>query len=416
MDCGMGAAGDMLSAALYELIDNKEGFLQRLNGLGIPDVKVEAVPAVKCGITGTGFHVSIHGEEEGEHHHHDHHHEHEHHHHDHGHDHDHDHEHEHHHHHHASMAEIEHIVDHMELSDKVKAHIMDVYRLIADAESHVHGVPVSEIHFHEVGTKDAIADITAVCMLMDMLNPDEVIVSPVHVGAGHVHCAHGVLPVPAPATAHILRDVPIYGGEVQGELCTPTGAALLKHFATRFGNMPIMTVQRIGCGMGKKDFERANLVRVMLGESGGEANQIMELVCNIDDMTGEEIGYAMDKLMSDGALDVFAAPVTMKKSRPAHVITVLCRETDRDKIVRSVFTNTTTIGIRESLCRRYTLDRRIEELETPWGTVRRKVSEGYGVTRCKLEYDDVEKAAKNGNMSYFEAENKINQYVKECEL
>ena len=249
LDCNMGAAGDMLSAALLELLPPEErpGFIDELNALGIPGVEFTAQPSVKCGITGTHMEVSVNGHTEGEEHHHEHeHHEHEHHH-EHGHTHG---------HHHSGMHDIEHIVSgHLNVSEKVKSDVL------------AHGVPVTEIHFHEVGAMDAVADVTAVCLLMDRLSPEQVIVSPVHVGSGQVRCAHGILPVPAPATAHILTGVPIYGGEIEGELCTPTGAALLKHFATKFGGMPIMTLLQVGYGMGSKDFEAANCVRAMLGEA-----------------------------------------------------------------------------------------------------------------------------------------------------
>ena len=237
LDCGMGAAGDMLTAALLELLPDPEGFVKELNALGIPGVEYVREDAVKCGIGGTHMSVRIHGEEESEemlHHHHEHEHHHEY---DHDHTHDHDHG-EHHHHQHSGLHDIEHIVrGHLHLPQQVQDDILTVYGLIAEAESRAHGMPVEEIHFHEVGTMDAIADVTAVCLLMNRLAPDEVVVSPIHVGSGQVRCAHGILPVPAPATAFILRDVPIYGGTVQGELCTPTGAALLRHFATRFGAM-----------------------------------------------------------------------------------------------------------------------------------------------------------------------------------
>ena len=201
------------------------------------------------------------------------------------------------------MADIAHIVGHLDVPEKVKEDVLAVYGLIAQAESRAHGVPVEQIHFHEVGSLDAVADITAVCMLMAELAPEQVVVSPVHVGCGKVRCAHGVLPVPAPATAYILEDVPIYGGKIQGELCTPTGAALLKHFATRFGDMPVMRIRKVGYGMGKKDFEAANCVRVLWGETQEEAGQIVELSCNMDDMTGEEMGFAMDRLFEAGGND-----------------------------------------------------------------------------------------------------------------
>lgn len=408
LDCSMGAAGDMLAAALLELLPDPDAFVAELNALAIPDVKFSRETSVKCGITGTHLQVTVHGEEEGAH---DHHHAHSHdHHHDHAHAHHHDHAHSHHH--HASLHDIEHIVrGHLSLPATVADNVMAVYRLIADAESKAHGKPVSEIHFHEVGTMDAIADITAVCLLMHRLAPDEIIVSPVHVGSGQVHCAHGILPVPAPATATILQDVPIYGGSIQGELCTPTGAALLKHFANSFGDMPVMRTSAIGYGMGQKDFPAANCVRALLGERSAASDDVIELCCNIDDMTGEAIGYAFDKLFAAGALDVYTIPIGMKKSRPGHLLHVICREADKDALVRALFAHTTTIGIRENRFRRYTLDRRIETIETADGPVRRKCSTGYGVSREKFEHDDLARIADAQGLSLREAEARIRKQL-----
>ena len=408
LDCSMGAAGDMLAAALLELLPDPDAFVAELNALAIPDVKFSRETSVKCGITGTHLQVTVHGEEEGAH---DHHHAHSHdHHHDHAHAHHHDHAHSHHH--HASLHDIEHIVrGHLSLPATVADNVMAVYLLIADAESKAHGKPVSEIHFHEVGTMDAIADITAVSLLMHRLAPDEIIVSPVHVGSGQVHCAHGILPVPAPATATILQDVPIYGGSIQGELCTPTGAALLKHFADSFGEMPVMRTSAIGYGMGQKDFPAANCVRALLGERSAASDDVIELCCNIDDMTGEAIGYAFDKLFAAGALDVYTIPIGMKKSRPGHLLHVICREADKDALVRALFAHTTTIGIRENRFRRYTLDRRIETIETADGPVRRKCSTGYGVSREKFEHDDLARIADAQGLSLREAEARIRKQL-----
>ena len=330
LDCGMGAAGDMLTAALLELLPQPEEFVKRLNGLGIPGVTYHREQAEKCGITGTHITVTVDGHAEGEHdHEHDHHHEH-----DHG-----------HHHHHSGMEEISHLIGHLPVSEKVRADIRAVYDAIAQAESHVHGVPVTDIHFHEVGTMDAVADVTAVCLLMEELAADQVIASPVHVGGGTVRCAHGVLPVPAPATAYLLRDVPIYGGAIQGELCTPTGAALLRHFVTRFGDMPVMTLGSVGYGMGQKEFPRANCLRAMLGETAAESGDVVELACNLDDMTGEGIAFAMERLLAAGALDVYTLPIGMKKSRPGVMLCVLCREEQREDMVRLLLRHTTTLGV-----------------------------------------------------------------------
>ncbi len=408
LDCSMGASGDMLTAALWELLPDREGFEKKLNSLNIPSVSFHFEPSVKCGITGTHSSVLVDGEEEHIHHHdeeHHHHHDEEHHHRHHhsllgGHDHhEHREEHHHHHHHHASLEEIYSIVDGLNVSDRVKSDVKAVYDLIAGAESTVHGRPVSEVHFHEVGTKDAIADITAVCMLMEELSPERVVVSPINVGGGTVECAHGTLPVPAPATALILQGMPIYGGNVESELCTPTGAALLRHFAGGFGHMPEMTVSACGYGMGRKDFEQANCLRAVFGESESAAETVYELSCNVDDMTPEQLGFALEELLSAGALEAFTTSAGMKKSRPGVLLTALCRDADREKIVKLIFKHTTTIGIREKEVRRYSLKRRSETVETKYGSVRVKVSEGWGVVRKKPEYDDLASLARSSGAS-----------------
>lgn len=408
LDCGMGAAGDMLMAALLELCpEKKEEFLGKMNGLGLPGVKVEAEPAVKCGITGTHMNVTVFGEEEEsedvhEHGHthththdgHDHHHEeHDAHSHDHHHG-DHVHSHGHSHHHHSTMAGIASIIDGLDIPAQVKEDMKAVYALIAEAESHAHGMPVDQIHFHEVGTMDAVADIAGVCLLFRELGADQIITSPVHVGSGHVHCAHGILPVPAPATAHILQGIPVYSTQVQGELCTPTGAALLKHFVKEFREMPVMTTSKIGYGMGKKDFERANCVRAFLGDTAETGDEIAELSCNLDDMTAEAIGFAEETLFEAGALEVYTIPVGMKKSRPGILLTCMCRREDEEKMVELLFRHTTTLGVREHISRRFTLKRREETVETAYGPVRKKISQGHGVTRAKLEYEDLAAIAK----------------------
>lgn len=455
LDCGMGAAGDMLTAALLELLPEPDAFVERLNGLHVPGVEYVREQTQKCGILGTHVSVRVHGAEEaaGEGHighaHHGHdaqddvhcepcdahdgaHHAHNaaqdahdaaHHAHDahaachpqdahHGHaaqdvqDAAH-HDHPAHHHHHSTLQDVRQIVSGLDLPEKVKRDVMAVYGMIAEAEGHAHGVTVEEVHFHEVGAMDAVADVTAVCLLMDELAPGAVVASPVHVGSGQVRCAHGILPVPAPATAFLLKDVPIYGGAIQGELCTPTGAALLKYFVSGFGDVPVMKLKAVGYGMGKKDFERANCVRAMLGETEDGEDAVYELDCNVDDMTGEAMGFAMERLFAAGALEVYTQPVNMKKSRPGTLLCVMCREADRERMVREIFAHTTTIGIREKKCGRYVLDRTTSRLHTPWGDVRCKTSQGYGVRRCKCEYDDLAKIAAEQGMGLEEVRRKI---------
>lgn len=384
-DCGMGAAGDMLTASLFELFDNKEEITGYLNSFGIEGVRFLPEPETKCGIRGTHMSVLIHGEEEGA-----------------GHDH-----HHHSHHHGHGTADIKSAVNALKVSDRVKADVLAIYDIIAAAESEVHGVPIDEIHFHEVGTLDAVADITAVCALIEKLSPGRIIASPVNTGSGTVKCAHGILPVPAPATAVILKGIPAYSNGINSELCTPTGAAILKHFADEFAPLPQMTIEKAGYGMGKKNFETANCVRAVIGYSDEIKEDIIELRCNIDDMTGEEIAFACERCFDSGALDVYTVPTGMKKGRPGIMLCVMCKPENRQALLNSLFTHTSTIGIRENSYKRYTLQREADETETPFGIIRRKISRGYGLSKEKYEYDDLADAALKTGKSIGEIKNII---------
>ncbi|MCQ2516467.1 MAG: nickel pincer cofactor biosynthesis protein LarC [Saccharofermentans sp.] len=398
IECNMGAAGDMLTAALSELIPDVDAFMEKLKSLDIPGVIYERDYKLSCGIRGAHMHVYVNGEEEvsedvHEHHHHEEHH----------------HEHEHHHgHHHTSMADVDHIVNKLDVSAKVKKDILGIYNLIAEAESHAHGKPVSEIHFHEVGNMDAIADVTAVCLLMELIGADRIVCSPVHVGSGNVRCAHGVLPVPTPATAHILQGVPMYGGRIKGELCTPTGAAILKYFADEFGDMPAMITEKIGIGSGNKEFEAANIVRVFVGESEEKKPAIVELNCNLDDATGEELGFTLNLLMDEGALDAFIVPVQMKKSRPGYMVVVMAKEEDSDRITNLLLKHTTTLGVRKKICERTVMNREVSEIETSYGTVRVKNAWLGDIHKSKPEYEDVARIALNTGKSYREVVKELN--------
>ncbi len=402
LDLGMGAAGDMLTAALLELCPDKDVIIKKLNSLNIPGVHYESEIMKKSGICGTYMHVIVNGSEEEC-----------------GHEHEEGH-HEHSHHHHISMSDIGEIVSKLNTSEKIKKQILDVYNIIADAESRVHGEPVSQIHFHEVGNMDAIADVAAVCILINELNIGKIVVSPVHTGSGFVMCAHGKLPVPAPATALILEGVPYYSDGLKGELCTPTGAALIKYFADDFSDMPAMVVEKTGYGFGKKEFERLNCVRALLGtafqcsevtsecdNSCEKTDKVVELACNIDDMTAEEIGFATEKILEAGALDVYTISAYMKKNRPGTVICCLCHEDEREKFAKIMFKYTTTIGVRQYNCDRYILSRKTENIETDYGNVRVKKTSGYGVEREKMEYDDLSNIANKRQKSVFEVKHDI---------
>jgi uncharacterized protein (TIGR00299 family) protein len=401
LECSMGAAGDMITAALFELIDDKENFLKQMNSIGFHDIKVNADLIVKCGIVGTHIRVVIHGIEEisedatienlfNKHtpcsHQHDNN--------------------------LTSLDTVETIITKLNIPQKIKNNATSIYHLLAEAEAYVHGKPVDQIHFHEVGGLDAIVDIVGVCILMETLDPKNIIVSPINVGGGFVHCAHGIVPVPSPATTFMLKNIPVYSNNVRSELCTPTGAAILKHFATRFETMPVMNIQKIGYGMGSKDFDVANYIRAFLGETKNddvnEPNErIVQLQCNLDDMTGEAISFACNILLKSGALDVFTTSIQMKKNRPAVLLTCICNKDKSDFFTRLILRHTTTFGVRKIICDRYVLDRKTSIHETPYGSIRIKTGEGYSIKKSKPEYNDVAKTAYLNGVTFAEVLNKL---------
>ncbi len=387
LDCSMGIAGDMLMGALLDLVPNREECLEKLNAMGIPGIQISAKASEKCGILGTHMCVRIHGEEEEEHlsHHevhsqegtHDYHR---------GHI-------------HRNLAEIESMIEKLYAPEKVKTVAKAIYKNIAEAEGKAHGKEVTQVHFHEVGMLDAIADVMGCALLMEELHVDKVIATPVNVGFGQVSCAHGIMPVPAPATANLLIGIPSYAGEIKGELCTPTGAALLKYFVNEFSQMPFIKIEKIGYGIGTKEFMVPNCVRGILGETQDGQEDVLELKCNIDDMTAEEVSYASELLMQKGALDVYTIAIGMKKSRQGIMLCILCKEENKDNLLQLIFNNTSTIGVRICKHERVTLIRKIEERDTAFGKVRWKVSSGFGVQKEKAEFEDLKSIAQRHNLS-----------------
>lgn len=379
LECNMGAAGDMLMAALWELTEDKETALECIHSIGLPHTSISFDNTVTCGISCTKAHVVIAGEEES-------------------HNHTHNAS-----HHHFTLSDVYEIIDSLNISDNVKEKSKSVYSTIAAAESKVHNTNASMVHFHELGMLDAIADVVVCCFLIEGLNADKIVVSPINVGSGTVKCAHGLVPVPAPATAQILIGIPYYKSNIDGELCTPTGAAILKAFADDFSDMPEMTVKSIGYGAGSKEFEQANCIRAFFGEiENDSSDEVIELVCNVDDMTAEELSFACEKLFSSDALDVYTQPAYMKKGRLGTAITVLCKEENKKNIIKCIFKYTSTIGIREHICRRYVLDRKEELIKSPLGEIRVKCSSGFDVEKIKYEFDDLKRIADEKNMSVFE--------------
>ena len=422
LECNMGAAGDMLMSALYEICDQKEWFLHKMNTVFAPyHIVLSPESAVSCGINGTHMKVTVDGTEEvsldvkAGHAHHthaespdasfaheasdsaeD------------GHSHT-----------HTTYAAVCEEIASLDLPAEVKDDALAIYRLLGEAEAKVHDTTLEQIHFHEVGTLDALADVVGCALLIRTIAPEQILASPLHVGNGFVKCAHGVLPVPAPATAELLRGIPFYTGSVTGELLTPTGASILHYYVLRYLPMPTMTASEIGYGIGSKDFGIANCVRAFLGDTASYLaaeeepyscdDTILSISCNIDDMTAETIGFAAEKIREAGAVEVFTTAVMMKKNRPGTLLTVLCREAQKEAVVQAIFKHTATIGIRETLCRRYVLTRTEETVETALGPVRRKVSSGYGVQRAKFEHDDLAVLAEKNGLSLTEVMEKIDR-------
>ncbi|MDR2772461.1 MAG: nickel pincer cofactor biosynthesis protein LarC [Elusimicrobiota bacterium] len=424
-ECAMGAAGDMLAAALFELIDDKEDFLKQLNSLGIEGLKTGFEQVSKLGIKGTRFEVSFKGQEEesldietfDEDHKHNHDHDHNN---EHKHDHQHEHEHSHHHTHKQGLGykNIKEIIETLPISESVRKNVLAVYHLIAEAEAEVHGQSVEQIHFHELGNMDAVADIVTVCILIEKLGVKEILASPIHVGSGFVKCAHGIMPVPAPATANILRGVPTFGGAVKGELCTPTGAALLKHFVKSFTPMTKMKTLKIGYGMGKKDFAAPNCLRAFLAETDessptGSTDRVAQLCANLDDMTGEAAGFAANLLLKEGAKDVFNVPVFMKKNRPSFLLVCLCDEDKADFFAGLILRHTSTFGVRKTVCDRYILDREISTVKIDIGDVRVKTGRGWGIKKSKAEFDDLANLSQKTGLTIKEIEDKLRHKLKD---
>jgi pyridinium-3,5-bisthiocarboxylic acid mononucleotide nickel chelatase len=389
-DCFSGASGDMILGALLDLglpLDDLRGALGSLpvdlGGISATRVLRAGVSATKFAAAAEASHRHDHGDEE--HHHGDHHH-----------DHDDDHHHHHQHHHH-SLQEISDFIRQSALSAEGKDRAVHLFERLAEAEAAIHDVPVEKVHLHEVGAIDSIVDIVGAVHGLERLGADRIVASPLNVGGGTVKCAHGVFPVPAPATARLLQGVPIYAGEVQMELVTPTGALIVTGYAESFGPVPSMTVERIGYGAGDRDPKGyPNVLRLMIGEGerAGQVQAVVEMTCEIDDMNPQLFGPVMDHLLAAGALDVYFASVQMKKGRPGTLVTVLARPGDREKLSAILFSETTTIGVRYQEMKRECLDRAIRTIETPLGSIRFKIaSRGGRVLNASPEFDDCARIA-----------------------
>lgn len=384
LDCFAGISGDMLLGALLDLGLDFGLLESELAKLELHGYALECKPTDRCGITASKFDVHTH--QHHQHHQHDHDDDlHPHHHHDHDHQ-------------HRPLSEIVRLIEVSAISPGVKERALAVFRRLGEAEAKIHGVPIETVQFHEVGAVDSIIDIVGSCIGLEMLGVERIICSPLHVGTGTFECAHGTYPVPGPATAELLRQAPIYAGEIVGELVTPTGAAIVSTLAAGYGPLPSMKVLRVGYGAGTRQYPRfPNVLRAYLGETGGEAtpNTVAVIETNLDDLTPQVLGHLMERAFAEGALDLFYTPVQMKKNRPGVLLTVLCAMEDRERLVDLIFRETTTIGVRHRLEERTTLRREHVTVETAFGPIRIKIAYDADAQRRNFapEFDDCQEAA-----------------------
>ena len=407
-----GISGDMTVAALLDLGGSAEKLDAVLKSLGVEGFRWETGRRKSCAIEGRFFDVILEEEEHchEHHHHHDHCHEHhdhchEHHHHHEHHDHCHDHggEAHHHHHEHRNFADVCAIINRGEMSDRARALAKKIFAIVADAESIAHGIPLEEVHFHEVGAIDSIADIVSVAVLIDDLEITDCVVKAVSEGEGMVKCQHGMIPVPVPAVVNIARrwQIPLRSTGVRGEMVTPTGIAIAAALRTRRELPAEYTIEKIGIGVGKKEFPHANILRAMvLEESGTTPEKVWMLEANIDDATGEELGFAMEQLLEAGALDVHYVPCFMKKNRPGVILSVMAKGSDLEKMREMIFTHTSTIGIRERQLERTCMARENREVMTPYGQISVKVCSWEDVKKFYPEYESVKMAAQKSNSAF----------------
>jgi hypothetical protein len=369
LDCSSGISGDMFLAALLDAGLDPRRLLDELKKISLGFYKLKRTRTVRGGLVGTRLEIEVAGEQPK-----------------------------------RKLSDIEELLGKPDLPDAAKEKALKIFRRLAEVEGKLHNLPPADVHFHEVGAVDAIIDIVGACLGLEILEISELVCSPLNVGGGRVETQHGSLPVPAPATAELLKDIPIYSSGVEGELVTPTGAAIVSTLATSFGPMPSMKVAHIGYGAGEKDFPKhPNLARLFLGEkiqvataqpgaAGDELVSVLE--ADLDDMNPQLYGYFVERALAAGALDVTCSPVQMKKNRPGLRATILAKPEHSDALAQIVFEQTTTLGLRIHEARRKVLERELVEVETPYGLVRMKVAKRDGkVVNAAPEYEDCQRLA-----------------------
>ena len=396
-DCFAGAAGDMVLGALIDAGIKLEDVRRALGSLAISPATVWTERVIRTGISATKF--CVRGEHAPL---------------DHAHDHDREHGHhptnvvhthgneEKHHHVHRSLTDIHRLIDGSALSPAGKDRAKELFTRLGEAEAAIHGTPLAQVHLHEVGALDSIIDIVGTVFAMESIGADHVVASPLNVGSGSVHSAHGVYPVPAPATARLLKNVPIYAGPQKAEMVTPTGALLVTGYAQEFGTVPPMRIAQIGYGAGNRDFpDTPNVLRVLIGESEAAAasHSVVVVEAEIDDMNPQIFGVLMDRLLAQGALDVFYTPIQMKKNRPGTLLTVIAAPDAREALTATIFRETTTIGVRYRDMARECLDRHTVTVATSIGDVRIKVAARNGqILNASPEFEDCVRLAAEHNL------------------
>jgi pyridinium-3,5-bisthiocarboxylic acid mononucleotide nickel chelatase len=386
-DCFAGISGDMTIGALLDAGVDFEALKHQLSSLALSGYELDVENVKRSGIAATKFHVKVEEAKQPV----------------------------------RTLAVIGDLINNSQLSESVKAKSLKVFEKLAEAEARVHGTTVDRIHFHEVGAVDSILDIVGAMVGFEMLGVEKTCSSPLRVGFGSINVAHGLMPVPAPGTAELLRGLPIYAGEIEGEFVTPTGAAMVAVLCESFGAMPAMRIERIGYGAGSRDPKGfPNALRIVLGEEEEiarpieEAQTILVIETNIDDMNPQAYGYVMDKAFALGALDVFVMPIQMKKDRPAVMLTLLCEPKDFEALADLILSETTTLGLRYYEAGRRTLERHVEEVETDYGPVRVKVArDGRRTLHFQPEFEDCAEIARKTGISLIEAQSAASAAYRE---
>lgn len=395
MDCFSGISGNMTVGAFLDMGVDEKLVLEELKKLNVEGYEIHISKKIKNGIKGTYFDVIL--EDEGQ-----------------SHDQPHQENHCMHNGHERNLQDIERLINDSMLSHNVKELSKKIFAYVAEAEAEVHGKSIDEIHFHEVGALDSIVDIVGTAICIDSLNIDKIVASKLHVGSGFIKCRHGLIPIPAPATEEIIKNgkIPTYSKGIKGELATPTGAAILAALADEYGPQPEMEVVSVGYGAGLSDFEIPNVLRLILGKAKPDSEKIVLAETNIDDTTGEILGYVMDRLLKAGAIDVFFTPIYMKKCRPAVKLSFLSDRKNIDSLERIVFKETSTIGIRKINVDRTVMDRKSEQIDTRYGKIKVKKAFYGNVVKQYGEFEDIKNAAEKNNVSIQSVYDEIKTFKK----